>query len=109
LSEIVDAYFYFDRLTMPKMLVNSCDDEFLMPDDTRLYWDELPDEKHFVIAQNAEHSMATGILEAIDAITNFQSAVVYGRTRPNLTWTRDFDSGKITVTCSEKPVKVIAR
>lgn len=109
LSEIVDAYYYFDRLTMPKMLFNSADDEFLMPDDTHIYWDKLPGEKHFCIAQNAEHSLATGIIEAIDAICNFQSAIVHGRTRPTMTWTRDFDVGTMTVTTSEKPVKVVAR
>jgi len=53
--------------------------------------------------------MVTGIFEAIESIANFQSAVVHGRSRPNITWTRDFDSGKITVTCSEKPVKVVSR
>lgn len=109
LAEVVDAYYYFDRLTMPKMLFNSADDEFLMPDDTHIYWDQLPGEKHFCIAQNAEHSCATGILEALDALCNFTAAVVHSRPRPNMTWTRDFDSGTMTVTTSEKPSKVVAR
>jgi len=39
LCEIIDAWYYFDRLTMPKFIANSCDDEFQRPDATHLYWD----------------------------------------------------------------------
>ena len=59
MSKLIDPYFYFDRLTMPKMvifqafarltqdysvkkIINTAGDEFLMPDDDYVWWDDLP-------------------------------------------------------------------
>ena len=36
---------YLDRLTMPKLLINSGGDEFFLPDDNHYFWDDLPGEK----------------------------------------------------------------
>ena len=38
---------YLERLTMPKMLINSGGDEFFMPDDNHYFWDDLPDDKYY--------------------------------------------------------------
>lgn len=67
LSEIEDPYYYFDRLTMPKLICNAVLDEFQNPDDTHNWWSDLPEPKHFLMVPNAEHSMATGIFELVRA------------------------------------------
>ena len=36
---------YLDRLTMPKLLINSGGDEFFLPDDNHYFWNDLPGEK----------------------------------------------------------------
>jgi len=71
LSKIIDGYFYRERLTMPKLVVNAGGDEFFMPDDTHWWWKDMPDPKHFLMVPNAEHSQATGILEVVPAIGSF--------------------------------------
>jgi PhoPQ-activated pathogenicity-related protein len=53
---------------MPKLVINAGGDEFFLPDDTRYWWDEMSDEKNFLMVPNAEHSLATGILEIIPAV-----------------------------------------
>ena len=68
LQQMEDPYFYIDRLTMPKMIVNAVGDEFQQPDDTHFWWSDMPEPKHWLMLPNAEHSCATGIFEAVPAI-----------------------------------------
>jgi hypothetical protein len=86
LSKIEDPYFYFDRLTMPKLIVNAVGDEFQQPDDTSLWWADLPEPKHFLMVPNAEHSMATGILEVVPAIGSWLHAHFTETSIPKVTW-----------------------
>jgi PhoPQ-activated pathogenicity-related protein len=47
--QLIFAYIfvaaYLDRLTMPKLLINSGGDEFFLPDDNHYFWNDLPGEK----------------------------------------------------------------
>jgi len=84
LQEMEDPYFYRDRLTMPKLIVNAVMDEFQQPDDTHYWWNDMPEPKHFLIAPNAEHSLATGIFVAVPSISAFISAHLAKSTLPIL-------------------------
>lgn len=37
---------YLERLTMPKLLINTGGDEFFLPDDNHYFWNDLPDDKY---------------------------------------------------------------
>ncbi len=69
--DIIDPFSHRERLTMPKLVINSGMDEFFLPDDTHYWWQGMPDPKHFLIVPNAEHSEATGILELLPAISTY--------------------------------------
>lgn len=101
LQENVDPYFYKDRLTMPKLIVNACEDEFQQPDDTHYWWSGMPEPKHFMIVPNAEHSLITGILQVVPAISSWVRYTLQQDNVPKMDWTIDETTGEITVTLNE--------
>ena len=101
LQKLVDPYFYRNRLTMPKLVVNAVADEFQQPDDTRYWWDEMPGPKHFIMTPNAEHSEATGILEIVPAISVWINNLVEDKIIPEFTWDISDETGAITATLNE--------
>jgi len=104
LQEMEDPYFYKDRLTMPKLIVNSVMDEFQQPDDTRFWWSGMPQPKHFLIAPNAEHSCATSIFEIVPAIGAFIQNLLLGETIPSLDWDIDDSTGTIVATLDDNSI-----
>lgn len=79
---------------MPKLIINAVLDEFQQPDDNHYWWDQMPEPKHWIIAPNAEHSMATGVLEVVPAIAAFGVAQFLQKPVPTFSWVLDVDNGK---------------
>jgi len=98
LQQNEDPYFFRDRLTMPKLVVNAGMDEFQQPDDTRYWWNDMPEPKHFLMVPNAEHSLATGIFVAVPSIGAFIQAHLHRDLVPRVTWKIDDASGQIVAT-----------
>jgi PhoPQ-activated pathogenicity-related protein len=101
LSQNVDPYFFFERLTMPKFIVNAFLDEFQQPDDTHYWWKDLPEPKHFLMTPNAEHSESTGILEIVPAIGTWLSYQLEKAVVPTFTWDISESTGEITATLDD--------
>jgi len=98
LLRVEDPVYFMDRLeNIPKMVIVSSDDEFMMMEWTRLWWDRLQGEKHLLIANNAEHSMATGIVQLLESIANFANSVFQSGTRPTFDFDINMTSGVIEV------------
>lgn len=104
LQQMEDPYFYKDRLTMPKMIVNAVMDEFQQPDDTHYWWAGMPQPKHFLIAPNAEHSLATGILEVVPAIGAWIQNLIYKEKIPTFDWTISASTGEIVATLDDNSI-----
>ena len=78
--QIIDPINYLDRLDkIPKYFLVSSDDEFMSYDWTNIYWDKLGGEKHLSIMPNTEHSMATGMYEAVSLISTWTRSIVAGK------------------------------
>lgn len=106
LTDVVDPISYVDTLTMPKLIITATGDEFFMPDDNWYWWDELKHEKHLLMVQNAEHSMATGVQTLFEGAASFFEGLVANDTRPTYTWTIDEATGTLTMKSKTKPEKV---
>ncbi len=59
----------------------------------------MPQPKHFLIAPNAEHSLATGILEVVPAIGAWIQNLCYKEKIPTLDWTINKQTGEYVCLC----------
>lgn len=111
MTAIIDPYAYKERLTMPKLVIDSTGDEFFMPDDNYYWWNDMVGELHLLMVHNAEHSLITGLPEVVQGVSSFAAGILTASTRPEMRWVMGADekSGNITVFCSEAPTKVMVR
>ena len=112
MEDLIDPYAYRKRLTMPKMVVSSTGDEFFMPDDTHMFWDDLPEPKYFRLLANAEHSTSLSSLSSPHFAFSFRQFVLAtfkDYPLPKFSWRRwdnpEEKTGGIEL-ISETPIKV---
>lgn len=84
LLKIADPYFYRQRFTMPKFIVNSAGDQFFLPDSSRFYYDDLPEPKYLRYVPNSDHSLRE--TDALESIQAFYLAILTGAPIPKITW-----------------------
>ncbi len=103
LYEIVDPYYYRDRLTAPKYVVNASGDQFFVPDSSKFYYDELKGEKLLRYVPNADHGLKNS--DAVQSIAAYYHMITTKKPRPEYSWKFEED-GTIRVSCKTKPSKV---
>lgn len=112
LFKIVDPINYVDRLArLPKTILVSSGDEFMMFEWTQNWKDTFKGETHVYIADNAEHSYATGIRGLLRTLTSFSNSVFLNGTRPKFDYQLDTENGTISVQVpqDQELVKVVLR
>lgn len=102
---IVDPISYNQILLKPKLILATCGDEFLLPDDVLYFWNLLEGEKHYRIFPNLEHSMAENVIEVLDTVIGFVLAIQRNSARPNYVWDISAD-GTIIFNTTTKPAQV---
>ncbi|MCK5803362.1 MAG: PhoPQ-activated pathogenicity-related family protein [Lentisphaeria bacterium] len=100
---IVDPYSYRARYTMPKLILNSCGDQFFLPDSWRFYWNDLPASKWMRYIPNTDHGLNDS---AYDSIQSFYACVLTGKALPEFTWVIK-TADCIRVSTSTTPSKVL--
>jgi PhoPQ-activated pathogenicity-related protein len=103
LMRIEDPYFYRDRLTMPKYIVNASGDQYFPPDSSKFYFGDLVGPKYLRYVPNANHSLAG--TDAQSGILAFYQAVLDKSEIPRFTWDISAD-GSIRVKTKDKPREV---
>jgi PhoPQ-activated pathogenicity-related protein len=100
LKRIEDPYEYRDRLTMPKLLLNSAGDQFFLPDSWQFYWDDLKGPKHLRYVPNTGHGLRDS--DAIDSLAGFYHSILNNTPLPRYEWDVS-KTGTITVRTKDKP------
>jgi PhoPQ-activated pathogenicity-related protein len=103
LQKIEDPYFYRSRLTLPKLIMNGCGDQFFLPDSSRFYFDQLPGTKYLRYVPNADHSLKGS--DAYETLGAWQWATMRGTTLPRFSWSRQ-DDGTVAVVVDNHPKAV---
>jgi PhoPQ-activated pathogenicity-related protein len=109
METFLDPLNYKDRLAkIPKYIVLSSDDEFMMFDWTNHYYDQFKElgETHLIISPNSEHSLTTAIPNVLSSAGVFIRSIASGKTsedRPTFDYFKNEDDEKsITVTIPEQ-------
>lgn len=91
LMQIEDPWNYRDRFTMPKLLINSCGDQYFLPDNSQFYFDDLPGTKYLRYVPNTDHSLAGS--DARESLVSFYGAILNKSPLPRFTWKLQPDGG----------------
>jgi PhoPQ-activated pathogenicity-related protein len=110
LWEMVDPYFYRDRLTMPKLLINGNNDPYWTVDALNLYWKGLKGDKYVTYVPNAGHDLRQGGKDgdrtrAVNALAAFARCQIADKAMPKLLWKHDDDKKglRLTITADVQP------
>lgn len=105
LIKLVEPYEYRDRLTLPKLMINACGDQFFLPDSHRFYFDDLKGPKYIRYIPNTDHSLKDS--DAIETLAAWQFAIAHGKSLPQLDWRVDWKAGEISMKATDKPAKAL--
>src|SRR2546423_12436138 len=103
LYAIEDPFSYRDRLTMPKLMINACGDQFFVPDSSQLFFADLPGVKYLRYVPNTDHSMRNS--DYGETLRAWYSAILKGSALPQFSWARGAD-GRLAVTAKTRPKSV---
>jgi len=109
LLKIIDPYRYRALLTLPKLLVNSTGDQYIPPDSSQFFIDEIGGPNYLHYMANADYSeLEAADLEedTLEAIGAFYLAQVDGVDMPTMTATYDPATTQITVVPDQEPRSV---
>lgn len=103
LQALVDPYSYRDRLTLPKLMLNACGDQFFLPDSSQFYFSGLSGPKYLRYVPNADHSLKGS--DAMETLLAWQDAIAAGRALPVFEWSHG-NLGALTVRAKDRPLTV---
>ena len=114
LWQMVDPYFFRDKLTMPKLLICGNNDRYWTVDALNLYWKDLKGDKYITYVPNAGHDLKEGgengnRTRAVNALAAFVLHESKDNPMPKLSWKHDDDGDKLRVTVEASPMPKTAR
>jgi PhoPQ-activated pathogenicity-related protein len=90
LMKYVEPYYFKEKFTMPKLLINAGSDEFFSTDSWRFYFNELPGDKYLQYIPNVNHSLNGRYLN--ENLFSFYTRIINDQVFPKLIWEIKNDS-----------------
>jgi len=84
LMKYVEPYYFKEKFTMPKLLINAGSDEFFSTDSWRFYFNELPGDKYLQYVPNVNHSLNGRYLN--ENLFSFYTRIINDHNFPNIVW-----------------------
>jgi PhoPQ-activated pathogenicity-related protein len=103
LIKLVDPYFYRERLTMPKLIINGTNDRYWALDAANFYFYDLPGEKHILYVPNAGHGLEGGLDRVLRTLTAFFNRVAGRIAFPKLQWQWKQEGNSMTLVIWSEP------
>ncbi|MFN2200992.1 MAG: PhoPQ-activated protein PqaA family protein [Caldilineaceae bacterium] len=103
--DLIDPYAYRDRLTMPKLVLNSAGDQFFLPDSSQFYWSGLPGPKRLRYTFNTDHSQGEDLPNVILPTLSWVSDILDAKSPPEIEWALE-PEGSIRVWTHSIPKEV---
>lgn len=103
LEAIEDPLSYRDRLTLPKLMLNACGDQFFLPDSSQFYFDRLTGPKYLRYVPNADHSLKG--TDAYETLLAWHQIALTGARHPRFGW-KHGAPGEVRVTTEDPVVEV---
>jgi PhoPQ-activated pathogenicity-related protein len=108
LTRMVDPWFYRERLTIPKLLINGSNDRYWATDATNLYWNDLKGENRLRVMPNAGHGLEGDRLGMFGTIAAFCRGVAEGNKLPAVVNPAELKDGQQRVRVTvDAPVKAV--
>lgn len=83
MQAVIDPYAYRERLTLPKLIMNSTGDQFFLPDSSQFYYADLIGPKYLRYLPNTDHSLdASGS----ETLRSFYMAILSQAEFPSFSW-----------------------
>ena len=102
---ILDPWSHRERLTMPKLIVNSTGDQFFLPDSWRFYWEDLKGPKWLRYVPNTDHGLNGSANETVES---FFRCLLAGTNLPAFAW-HETGPGRLRVEAgATAPLRVLA-
>jgi len=91
---LIDPFFFKEKIILPKLVCSTAGDEFFLLDNTRYWWNKMPQYREmnqFILLPNTEHLVFLGIGEILPAAATWAREIIgahkrlsaeYGGQRP---------------------------
>ncbi|HVF10306.1 MAG TPA: PhoPQ-activated protein PqaA family protein, partial [Abditibacteriaceae bacterium] len=106
LAAMIDPWFYRDRLTMPKLIVNGTNDPYWTLDSFNLYRDDLKGPTNVLYLPNAEHSLVGQEQNAAVSGAMWFQRVAAGKALPTVKLRLDLAASSV-ISGHSRPLQVL--